>query len=361
MIIFFDLEGPLSPQDNAYEVMKLIGDEGARIFEAISKYDDILALEGREGYEPGDTLALIIPFLMLHGITEEDIKRVSERATLVRGAKYLFERLRAEGWDIYIISTSYEQHAYNIGRRLGLEPSRIICTALTLNQDWMSGKEKESLLSLTKRVEERIIELHSNSHSQINELRSVMDEFFFHQLPRYGFDVLRQVRVIGGERKAEAIWGIMEEKGKPLSDAIAVGDSITDYKMLKLIKEHGGLSVVFNGNEYAVPYATVGLASVDISFLLILCDAFVQGGKARVKEIVKTWEANRVDFESNPDAVAGDYIRDDIKDSIKIKSRKLPLPYLHDIEDADDSELETIIRVHKRVRMEVRARAGRLG
>ena len=103
MIIFFDLEGPLSPQDNAYEVMKLIGDEGARIFEAISKYDDILALEGREGYEPGDTLALIIPFLMLHGITEEDIKRVSERATLVRGAKYLFERLRAEGWDIYII------------------------------------------------------------------------------------------------------------------------------------------------------------------------------------------------------------------------------------------------------------------
>ena len=223
MIIFFDLEGPLSPQDNAYEVMKLIGDEGARIFEAISKYDDILALEGREGYEPGDTLALIIPFLMLHGITEEDIKRVSERATLVRGAKYLFERLRAEGWDIYIISTSYEQHAYNIGRRLGLEPSRIICTALTLDQDWMSGKEKESVLSLTKRVEERIIELHTHTHSQISELRSVMDEFFFHQLPRYGFDVLRQVRVIGGERKAEAIRSIMKEKGKPLSDAIAVG------------------------------------------------------------------------------------------------------------------------------------------
>ena len=170
-----------------------------------------------------------------------------------------------------------------------------------------------------------------------------MDDFFFHQLPRSGFDVLRQVRVIGGERKAEAIRGIMEEKGKPLSDAIAVGDSITDYKMLKLVKEHGGLSVVFNGNEYAVPYATVGLASVDISPLIMLCDAFVQGGKARVKEIVKMREANSADFEGN------------------LKSRKEPLPYFHDIESADDSEIEAIIRVHKQIRTEVRAQAGRLG
>ena len=54
-IICFDLEGPLSPQDNAFEVMKLIPN-GDKIFEILSRYDDILALEGREGYEPGDTL-----------------------------------------------------------------------------------------------------------------------------------------------------------------------------------------------------------------------------------------------------------------------------------------------------------------
>jgi energy-converting hydrogenase A subunit R len=76
--ICFDLEGPLSPQDNAYEVMQLIGKEDAVIFEVISRYDDIIALEGRDDYEPGDTLALIVPFFLLHGITKEDIKNVSQ-------------------------------------------------------------------------------------------------------------------------------------------------------------------------------------------------------------------------------------------------------------------------------------------
>ena len=65
--IFFDLEGPISPQDNAYEVLGLAKD-GERVFEVISKYDDILTLEGREGYEPGDTLKLIVPFLLWNKI-----------------------------------------------------------------------------------------------------------------------------------------------------------------------------------------------------------------------------------------------------------------------------------------------------
>ena len=78
----FDLEGPLSPQDNAYEVMHLFKD-GPSLFEVISKYDDYLALQNRHDYEPGDTLKLIVPFLLVNGITEQDIRKVSKRAKLV--------------------------------------------------------------------------------------------------------------------------------------------------------------------------------------------------------------------------------------------------------------------------------------
>ena len=42
--ICFDLEGPLSPQDKAYELMKLFPN-GDKIFEVISRYADMLALE----------------------------------------------------------------------------------------------------------------------------------------------------------------------------------------------------------------------------------------------------------------------------------------------------------------------------
>ncbi|MEA2032745.1 MAG: HAD hydrolase family protein, partial [Euryarchaeota archaeon] len=275
--IFFDLEGPLSPQDNAYEVMKGIGEKGAFIFEVISKYDDIISMEGREGYEPGDTLALIVPFLLLHGVTENDIKAVSERAKIVEGAKELVGLLQAESWDIYIISTSYEYHAYNVGRKLGIEPGRIICTNLSLKllRKVLSKtlREKKALpkkyLYTVKKAEEDIIELYSHIDKP-EPIVSRLDDFFFHQLPALGYNIF-DTRVVGGERKAEALREIAKDKGEALSNVIAVGDSITDYKMLNEVATHGGISVVFNGNEYAVPYANVGLASVDMRFLYPLC------------------------------------------------------------------------------------------
>jgi len=75
LLVAFDLEGPLSPQDNAYELMAIIPD-GRRLFERLSRYDDLLALSGRPNYEPGDTLKLILPFLLAHGINESHIRQV---------------------------------------------------------------------------------------------------------------------------------------------------------------------------------------------------------------------------------------------------------------------------------------------
>lgn len=365
--IFFDLEGPLSPQDNAYEVMKLIGERGAFIFEVISKYDDIISIESREGYEPGDTLALIVPFLLLHGITDGDINRVSERAKIVDGAGDLFEKLQAENWDIYIVSTSYKHHAYNIGRKLGVPESNIVCTNLSLNilRNGLSKtlRKKKALpkryVYTIKKAEEDIFALYS--HIDKPELIvNRLDEFFFHQLPSLGYDNdIFETRVIGGERKAEAVREIAEEKGIGLRDVIAVGDSITDYKMLNEVATHDGISVLFNGNEYAVPYASVGLASVDIRFLHVLCDAFARGGKGEVMEIVTKWEENRGSFEKNPADIPDNCITTDIRDFIM--KQKKAFPYFHNIEHAGESSKEEIIKIHKRFRMQVREDAGKLG
>jgi len=106
--ICFDLEGPLSPQDNAYELMKLFPN-GDKIFEVISRYDDLLTLDEREDYEPGDTLALIVPFLILHNISEADIASLASKANLTGGAHKLISWLEYSGWKVFCISTSYEQ------------------------------------------------------------------------------------------------------------------------------------------------------------------------------------------------------------------------------------------------------------
>lgn len=286
-VICFDLEGPLSPQDNAYEVMGSLP-EGYKIFEVISRYDDVLVLEKRENYEPGDTLALIVPFLIYHGISEDEIKKISAKARIIPGAKELIAKLKEMNWETYIISTSYQQHAFSVGERLGVEKENIFCTNFPLDD---FKKELEGAdFSLVKEMEKVMLEELSQSQDE-EKLRRIMDEFFWEKLPQTEIgEVMARVKVRGGRRKLEAAREIGKKTGKNLEEMIVVGDSITDFKMLEEVKNSGGIAVVFNGNQYALPYGNVGLATDDMLDLLGIIEAYGQGGKERVKEVVKEKE-----------------------------------------------------------------------
>jgi len=127
--ICFDLEGPLSPQDNAYKLMKLFPD-GDRVFEIISRYDDLLTLEEREDYEPGDTLALILPFLLLHDISGDEITELAVKASFVGGAEKLVSWLQSKGWKVFCITTTYEPYAMHLTHKLGIFTHNVACTVL---------------------------------------------------------------------------------------------------------------------------------------------------------------------------------------------------------------------------------------
>ncbi|UCE73372.1 MAG: hypothetical protein JSV56_10105 [Methanomassiliicoccales archaeon] len=323
-VICFDLEGPLSPQDNAYEVMGLF-ENGLRIFETISRYDDLLALEGREGYEAGDTLALIAPFLVYHKISEEKITEVSKRAMLVDGAKELILELQTRGWEVYIISTSYEQHAHNIGLQLGVPSQKVHCTRFPLNRYIEEFEGQDT--TLVTNVEKEILEM----YPPINDMKVKMrlDRFFFGDMPKTPFGrVMEEMEVVGGARKVKAAQIIADEHDIDLRDLVVVGDSITDFKMLQAVNDSGGLAVAFNGNQYAIPYATIGLATTNMMELLKILDPWKKGRREGV-----------------------------IKEFGKRKDKKDP--YIHVLEDRDN--FEDVISIHKKVRNIVRGRAAKLG
>lgn len=285
--VAFDLEGPLAPQDNAYELMKL-SPRGDRAFRAISRYDDLLALEGRPGYEPGDTLALIIPFLVCHGITGEQITAMGQRAPLTPGAPELTSRLQSRGWRLFCISTSYEQYALAITGRLGIPGQNVACTALRLAE--IRRLVDPADLSLLRETEERIAGLRPGVDDA--GIRKVLDGFYREQLPRTrSGQVMGQVKPVGGRRKVEALERFSATLEAPLAHWVVVGDSITDSRMLQAVHGAGGLAVAFNANEYALRYATIGLASLRLDDLWPVLEAWDRGGRQAVEDMVREKEA----------------------------------------------------------------------
>jgi energy-converting hydrogenase A subunit R len=327
VLIFFDLEGPLSPQDNAYELMKLFP-QGGRIFEVISRYDDLLTIEGKEGYEPGDTLALIVPFLVHHDIAEEDIVRLAEKATLVEGAPELVARLRASGWQVFCISTSYEQYAHRIAQRVGINPDNVACTRFPLNR--YRGLVRKADTEVIELIEQTMLAFPADNDEAI---KRSLDLFFWEELPRTSLGiVLTEVKPVGGRRKVAALEGFARACGQTLEQVTVVGDSITDAKMLEAVNRAGGLAIAFNANEYALPHATLGLASTHLSDLGVVLKAWEEGGRETVEQIVKAREK----------AVANS----DRENFHWLAGRK---------------NLEEPLKIHKRIRRLVREEAGKLG
>jgi len=301
MIVCFDLEGPISPQDNAYELMKLILN-GGEIFSKISKYDDILALKKKD-YEAGYTLALILPFLISHKINEDDIKRVSEKAKINEGVKELVSILKKKH-KFYIISTSYEQHAYSIGKRIGVPKEDIYCTKFPIN-DYLHYD----------------IDLQEAEKEILNLKDHNIEEFFNNFYEKIDKDIkkiIENTKVIGGKYKTEAIYKILERENENIKSVVAVGDSITDFKMLKAVKEKGGISIVFNGNEYAIPYAEFAFAGTNLLPLAYFIES------KNKKEFIKKWNGEG---------------------------------YFHHV----NKDIEKIILIHKKYRNIMRGKAGELG
>lgn len=319
-IICFDLEGPLSPIDHALEVMKLIPD-GRKVFEVISRYDDLLTLDNQRDYEPGNTLKLIAPFLAQCRITDVNLTAVSKKAILTEGAEKVILGLQKNKWKVFIISTSYEQHAFHIAECLNISKKDVFCTKFPLDKFGKALTEKE-LLVVDSAGDYIASDLYSRDlrlGKRDEEIKTYLDEIFWKVFPSLpGINrIFKAIRVMGGARKAEALKIISEKTNVPLQDMAVVGDSITDLKMLKAVKEVGGPSIVFNGNKYALPCGTVGICSTSLKDLEQILQKWEEGGRKAVKEF--------------------------------ILKRGDPIPYQWLVERSE-KELQSIIEIHQKFR-----------
>ena len=326
--ICFDLEGPLSPKDNAYELMKLFPN-GDRIFEVISRYDDLLTLEEKEDYEPGDTLALIVPFLLLHNISEDNITTLATEASLTGGAAELVSWLEYNGWKVFCITTTYEQYAIHITQKLGIYAHNVACTPFPLNKLRQTlCKEDTALLQET---EEAILTMQPVADD--DRIKQSLDHFFWEKLPTTELgEVIKQVQPMGGRRKVAALNRFADKYDQPLSRWVVVGDSITDFRMLQTVEAAGGLAIAFNANEYALPYATMSLASTFVIDLNEVLPAWQRGYRKEIEKVVREKE--------------------------KIGGRE-DRGYFHWLSGRKD--VDEVIQLHKRIRRLVREEAGKLG
>jgi energy-converting hydrogenase A subunit R len=274
-----DCEGPLTINDNAFELAGLYIEDGEKFFQIISKYDDVLADEiKRPGYNAGDTLKLILPFLKAYGATNNEITKFSEDTLLlIPGARDTLQFVYCT-MPSYIISTSYKQYIQALCNLTGFPYENTYSTQLDIDKYSLADEEEQIIKQLRKDI------LKDSSFENLENI-------FWEKLPHLEIGrIFQDVKTIGGEGKKIAVEDIIGRFKFYASDLMYVGDSITDVQPLRYALEEGGLAVSFNGNEYAIKETEIAVMADNTLPVSILADLFNKAGKEEVLEFINAFK-----------------------------------------------------------------------
>ena len=297
-IFVTDCEGPISKNDNAFELTSHFVPNGEQFFALISKYDDVLAdIVKKPGYKAGDTLRLILPFLKAYGATNGRIREYSSKnILLVPSARDTLQFVR-DLMPSFIVSTSYEQYISSLCRLTGFPYDNVYCTKLNIDKYEMSKEEANRLKEIREEISTmsmiNILENAKSAHDFSQRDQQTihrLDEIFWEEIPKMeSGKMLKEVNPVGGHEKAKAVQDIVEKLDSHLDNVMYVGDSITDVPPFQLVRKNGGLSISFNGNEYAIREAEIAVLSGDTIVTSVLAEVFSRLGKDHVIRLVEEW------------------------------------------------------------------------
>ena len=274
-----DCEGPLTLNDNAFELCAHFIDDGDELFKILSLYDDYLVDEvKKENYKSGNTLKLILPFFAFENLKNDDIINFSqEHIYVVNDSKFLLKYLK-NAMNTYIVSTSYGQYIEAVSNFMEFPFKNTYFT----NVD-MDG------LNLT---DEEIIKI-TNFKKQILENPKdydLFDDIFFNEIPKMSiYENIKNIDVVGGEGKKLAIDNIIASDNININEILYIGDSITDVEPLKFARENNGISISFNGNEYPLKQAQIAIVSPSAITTTIIANIYADNDKNTVLNFINDY------------------------------------------------------------------------
>ncbi len=278
-----DCEGPLTLNDNAYELCDHFIENGGNLFKILSAYDDYLAdVVKLPGYKSGNTLILILPFLIAEGIKNKDLVEYSKNVTLVPGSEFLIKFLKPR-MNNYIISTSYGQYIEALCANINFSFENTFYTNVDIDEMVPTDKDVE----LINGFKEAILK-HPENYV-------LMDEIFFEKMSQISFDEkLNEVEVVGGVGKKYAILKIISRDDINMDKIFYIGDSITDVDCLKFASALKGISVSFNGNSYPIDVADIAIVSPDATATALIASVYYHNpSQEKVFEFINKY--NEVD------------------------------------------------------------------
>ena len=305
-VFISDCEGPISKNDNAFEITASFVPNGGKLFTIVSKYDDVLAdVLKKPNYTAGSTLKLILPFLKAYDVSDAQMEEFSaQNLILIANSKDTLQHVKAVA-SAFIVSTSYEHYIKALCKAVDFPYQNTYCTKLSIDKYAVTEQETRRLKEIAQEISQMPMITIPPEAKKIKDFSGVdqktigrLDKIFWSEIA--GMNIggfFSEVTTVGGSEKASSIKDAAAKLNARVEDVMYVGDSITDVEAFQFVREKGGLTVSFNGNDYAVRNAEVAVMSENSVVTAVIADVFCRQGKQAALKLVENWNLESLEHD----------------------------------------------------------------
>ena len=292
-------QGFLTPCNTARDLCRAVIPHGDKLYDILDRYDNVTSyvLNRDDTGHSGDVMRLISPFLKAFGATDYSIQRFYDSSLkMMPGAENAMRYIVSQ-MPTFMETAMYDQAANTLCNRLSLPRSMVGATTIDLDGTEMTPKECRDLrgmatditgLKLPRDKYELNVPLELSAAEV--DMVSALDDIFTRKLQSTAaFDMIQNMMSIGANEKAYALLDIRKTTQVDLDGTMYVGGEIIDYQVMDLVKDGSGLSVSFNGSEFAVHGCNVAVMSDDCTVVSFLASVFYDTGIQGVFDMVENW------------------------------------------------------------------------
>ncbi len=297
------LDGPITLNDNAFELCEHFIDEGARFHATLSSYGDFISSTHRnQKSRVGSRSQLFLPFLRANGVNDSKMHEFSRSHIKMTPGAAKTMRFVQELMASFVVSCSYEHHVNEVCDLVGFPFENAYCTKLSMDAIQMDDWEADLLKNYAREIvslppieiPERtraLSDLDPRDQTTINRL----DDIFMKEISDLNaYRLVTEVHAIGADEKAASLLDICKKTGVGLEDTIYIGTDSSDVQALQLVRRGGGVSVAYNGSAEAVKEADVKVTSDNSVVTSVITEAFYKSGKDAVMSIVDDWSIQHI-------------------------------------------------------------------
>ena len=302
---------------------------GAHFFDVLVRYDELTAyVLGREEATAGNFVKWVVPFLKANGATDHLIDRFGmEDMQLMPGATTAV-RYIASQMPSFINTSLYEHGMMRVSEQLDTPLCESFCTKMEVDNVQFSRAESRKLREMAETISALRVPMEVDA-ADVKIIRT-MDDIIQEQIPGLNaMSLMESVVPVTSHKKAYQLLDIRRQTNIDLDSTFYIGSDNTDFQSLDLVRDAGGVSVAFNGTDFAVRGSTIAILSKDSTVGAVFAEQFFNRGIEAVLDLARNWDRKYLKEAEFPD-------RNLVDAMLAAHPRKLPEVYIVDRKNVDE-------------------------